>query len=185
MNFLDNLFNTYQKRVSALMVAVIVLIILSELDYFQLGQFLQKMRLVDDIYGLINYPVIYNTIIGEALVIYLEVVGNLFVAMLKLFTFTRCFMIIACIIIIFSYFSDIKLKRLKCFFGIIIGCLLTKYFLVLFYGFRLLNAQDMLSGIRNITSIGNIMTGFSLCIILCSLLFISYSVYLIYLKDKA
>lgn len=185
MSYLDNLFNTFQKRVSTLMIAVATLIILSELDYFQLGQFLQKMRLVDDIYGLITYPVIYNTIIGEALVIYLEVVGNFFVAILKLFTFTRCFMIITSIIIIFSYFSDIKLKRLKSFFGTIIVCVLTKYFLVLFFGFKLLNAQDMLSGIRNITSIGNIMTGFSLFIILCSLLFITYSVYLIYLKDKA
>ncbi len=177
MKWLDRFFDTYLKRIGILISLIMIILITNEINNFSLGNFLSKIRSIEDIYALIEYPIIYKTFIGSLLINYLNTYENIFYVFIESIGIWRFGLIVISGLVLFTDHQDPFLNKIKKLYGLLVIILIVRYLLILFVGIKVLNAQDTLMGIANIMIVGDILKYSSLILIIGSLSSLIYSIY--------
>ncbi len=182
MKWLDRFFDTYLKRIGIVISLIMIVLITNEINNFLLGNFLSKIRSIEDIYSLIEYPIVYKTFIGSLLINYLDTYENIFYVFIKSIGIWRFGLIVISGLVLFTDHQDPFLNKIKRVLGLLMIILIVRNLSILFVGLKVLNAQDTLMGISNIMIVGDILKYSSLILIIGSLSSLIYMIYYYVIK---
>ena len=76
MKFFDRFFDTYPKRVLCIYVVIVALLLYFSYQNTSLSYALYQVQDINSLYGLLDNPCIYETIIGRMIVGYLNYVNT-------------------------------------------------------------------------------------------------------------
>ncbi len=177
MKWLDRFFDTYSKRIGIVIFLIMIVLITNETNNFLLGNSLSKIRSIDDLYSLIEYPIVYKTYIGSLLINYLDTYESIIFVFIKSMGIWRFVLILISGLILFTDHQDHFLNQIKKTYGLLMIILIVRYLMIMFMGIKVLNAQDTLMGISNILIVGDILKYSSLILIIGSVSSLIYFIY--------
>ena len=101
MKYLDRLLNSYEKRVFALYVLIIAILLFLGINAITLGNQFTKVTNMDTLYDLANFPSVESTLVGRTIIAYLMYsnLPNGIIRMLSfVFSFSHLLLIVLCIL---------------------------------------------------------------------------------------
>ena len=173
MNFIDRLFDSYRKRLVMVFLFIGLMLIIASVNNYLLGDFLTHMTKVSDIFSLIDYKVVYQTFIGQFLILYLDS-DNIFMSIISSLGMFRIASLIFIIFFVGSKHEDKILKQLRLVIIFIIILVMIEYLMIGFEGLRALNAKDSIIGIKALVTVGYILKYAGLFLIIINNLAIIY-----------
>ena len=126
MRWLDRFFDTYLKRIGMLISFIMFVIIINEINSFLLGNFLGKIKSIEDIYSLIEYPIVYKTFIGSLLINYLNSYENLLYVFIQSMGIWRFVIVTISSLLLFTNHHNIFLNKIKKAYGLMMLILIMR-----------------------------------------------------------